>query len=78
MKSEERKLLFEDLKTIAHHRDQLSRKCQQIEWMLTGLDQPLLPEGWTDEDAWELARSLAKLMGQVALIEHTTFDEQHP
>ena len=78
MKQGEKKLTFGAVNTIAHHRDQMDRKCQEIGWMLTGREQPLLPKDWTDEDAWKLAGSLAKLMAQVKRARMTVFDEKNP
>lgn len=78
MAQEMKKLTFGVAKSMAHHRDQLERKCQEIGRMLSGRTQPLLPEGWTDGDAWELAGTLAELMAQVKRIRQTVFDESNP
>lgn len=45
MKQKGKKLTYGTANTIAHHRDQLDRKCQEIQQMLTGRNQALLPEG---------------------------------
>ena len=76
MQQESKKLTFGIIKSMAHHRNQLERKCQEIGQMLSGRTQPLLPKGWTDEDAWKLAGALAKLMGQVKQVGQTVFDEE--
>lgn len=78
MKQKGKKLTYGTANTIAHHRDQLDRKCQEIQQMLTGRNQALLPEGWTDEDAWTLARSLANLMAQLKRARMTAFDANNP
>ena len=78
MNSSERKVTFEVAATLAHHRDQLERKCTAIERMLEGRNQPLLPDGWTDADAWELAGALAERMGQMKRVRHTVFDKTNP
>lgn len=78
MQQEMKRLTFGSAKSMAHHRDQLERKCQEIAQMLSGRTQPLLPKGWTDEDAWKLARALAKLMGQVKRVGQTVFGEENP
>lgn len=78
MKQKDKKLTFGVVNTMAHHRDHLERKCQEIGWMLTGRNQSLLPGNWTDEDAWRLAKSLATLMGQLQRIRNTVFDEDNP
>lgn len=78
MKSNERKVTFGVAATLAHHREQLERKCTDIERLLAGRKQPLLPEGWTDEDAWQLAGALAKRMAQMKRVQDTVFDETNP
>lgn len=77
-KQEPKKLTFGIIESMAHHRDQLERKCQEIGQMLSGRMQPLLPESWTDADAWDLAGALAELMGQVKRVEQTVFGEENP
>ena len=78
MKQEERKITIGAVKTLRHHRKQLDRKIREVEGMLTGRDHPLLPENWTDDDAWELAGELAKLTRLIAQVDHTVFDERNP
>lgn len=78
MKKTERELTFGAFKTMTQHRGQLERKLQEIRRMLAGRDTPILPENWTDEDAWQLARTLAQMMGQLKRINLTLFDEQNP
>ena len=78
MQQESKKLTFGIIKSMAHHRNQLERKCQEIGQMLSGRTQPLLPKGWTDEDAWKLAGALAKLMGQMKQVRQTVFGEENP
>lgn len=78
MKPEEKKITLGAMKTLRHHRLQMERKNREIGWTLTGLDQPLLPEHWTDEDAWTLAGALTELMRQVVWFDHTHFNEANP
>lgn len=76
--TKQNELTFGVMKSMAHHRDLLERKCREIGQMLSGRAQPLLPEGWTDEDAWTLAGALAELMGQVKRVRRTVFGEDNP
>lgn len=78
MKASGRKVTFEVAMTLAHHREQLGQKCTAIQHMLAGRKQVLLPEGWTDEDAWELAGTLAEYMGQMHRVQHTMFGKDNP
>lgn len=78
MAQEMKKLTFGVARSMAHHRDQLERKCQELGRMLSGRTQPLLPAGWTDGDAWKLAGALAELMAQVKRVRQTVFDESSP
>ena len=78
MKSNERKATFEAAMTLAHHREQLEQKCAEIERLLAGRNQPLLPEKWTDEDAWALAGALTECMAQMNRVRHTVFDKDNP
>lgn len=78
MKQEEKKITIGALKTLRHHRRQLDRKLREVEAALTRLDHPLLSGNWTAEDAWELADGLARLMGLMARVDHTVFDERNP
>lgn len=77
-KQEPKELTFGVASSMAQHREQLERKCQEISQMLSGRTQPLLPEDWTDEDAWKLAGVLAELMGRVKRVRHTVFGEENP
>ena len=55
-------ITFGKKNTLLHHQYQMKRKIKEIEGLLSGRNQPLLPKDWTDEDAWALARDLAKIM----------------
>ena len=78
MKQEQQKLNYQAMVSIADARGRHETRCQMARRMITGRDQALLPDGWTDEDAWKLAGSLAKLMGQVKRARMTVFNEKNP
>lgn len=57
----ERKLTFASY-VIPSRRCILEAECRRRCLTLAGREASLLPEGWTDEDAWQLAGTLAKRM----------------
>lgn len=78
MNKTEHKLTFGTVSSMHIHRQQLERKLDGIRADLAGRSQPLLPKGWNDEDAWQLARELSSLMAQVYNLQKTVFDENNP
>ena len=77
-KMDTQKITFGAAITMAHRLSQWEWKVRELQEILTGRNQPLLPENWTDEDAWSLAWDLASLMSQIKRLNQTVFDKENP
>ena len=64
--------------TMMHHKNQLDRKFEEIRKMLSSRDKPLLPDNWTDADAWGLARDLAQMIARIKNYRSTVFNAENP
>ena len=77
-KMKARNITFGAAITMAHRQNQLEWQVQKLQDILTGRNNPMLPEKWTDEDAWALAWDLANLMAQIKRFNETVFDKENP
>ena len=77
-KNEQNKITFGVFNSMPHHQWQMEKKVKEIQDLLTGRNRPLLPEDWTDEDAWDLARDLTNIMGQIKTVRKTIFCKENP